>query len=73
MEILAGTDLDVRSLKKQVLEKRGAIVNPEGLDIAAADKIISAVEQQNGLPQIPRPPSILLSSLTPICRSSILV
>ena len=26
--------------------------------------------QQNGLPQMPRPPSILASSRTPICRSS---
>ena len=62
MEILAGTDLDVRSLKKQVLEKRGAIVNPEGLDIAAADKIISAVEQQNGLATLERSIASVLAS-----------
>ena len=30
-------------------------------------------EQQNGLPQMPRPPSIFASSRTPICRSSMRV
>ena len=31
------------------------------------------VAQQNGRPQIPSPPSILASSRTPICRSSMRV
>lgn len=54
MAMLAGIDLDVRSLKKQVLEKRGAIVNLDRLEIAPADKIITMVEQQNGLATLER-------------------
>ena len=54
MKILAGTDMDVRALKKQVLEKRGAIVNLNGLGIVEADRQISAIEQQNGLQTLER-------------------
>ena len=61
MAVLANVETDVRSLKKQVLEKRGAIVALDGLEIAAADKIISAVEQQNGLATLERSVSSFLA------------
>lgn len=49
MNILANVNIDVRGLKKQVIEKRGAIVSIDNIEICEADKIISGVEQQNGL------------------------
>ncbi len=54
MSVLANINLDIRSLKKQVFEKRGAIVSLENLGIAEADKIISSIEQQNGLATLER-------------------
>ncbi len=62
MAVLAQIDVDVRNLKKQVLEKRGAVVNIDGLEIAAADKIISMVEQQNGLSTLERSIASVLAS-----------
>lgn len=62
MHILANVDTDVRSFKKQVLEKRGAIVNSDGIDICEADKIICSIEQQNGLSTLERSVSSMLTN-----------
>lgn len=49
MKTLANIDVDTRNLKKQVLEKRGAIVNAEKVEICEAERIIAKIEKQNGL------------------------
>lgn len=62
MKILSGIDLDVRSFKKQVFEKRGAIVDLDSLEIVEADKLISTVERQNGLGTLERTVTSILAT-----------
>lgn len=62
MATLASIDLDIRALKKQIQEKRGAIVSSDSLGIAEADKMISAVEQQNGIATIERTIASILAN-----------
>lgn len=61
MAVLSGVDLDLRNLKKQVQEKRGAIVSADSLELAEADKMILAVEKQNGLVTLERGIASLLA------------
>lgn len=49
MNVLANTDIDIRTFKKIVAEKRAAIANIDKIEICEADKIITAVENQNSL------------------------
>ncbi len=62
MKTLANVSIDTRSLKKQVLERRGAIVDAEKIEICEADRIISRVEQQNGLSTLERGVASLLAN-----------
>lgn len=62
MSVLANIESDVRTLKKQVQEKRGAIVSSDSLEIAQADKSISFVEQLNGLATLERSVSSVLAN-----------
>lgn len=62
MAVLANVESDVRRLKKQVQEKRGAVVANDSLEIAEANKIILAVEQQNGLGSLERSVSSILAT-----------
>lgn len=62
MKTLANVSIDTRSLKKQVLERRGAIVDADKIEICEADRIISRVEQQNGLSTLERSVSSLLAN-----------
>ena len=62
MAVLTNINTDVRSLKKQVQEKRGAIVSVDSLEIAEADKIISSVENLNGLSTLERTVSSILAT-----------
>ena len=52
MAVLANVDLDEADLKRLIKENRGAIVNYEGLSIAAANKLVSSVERNIGLTQL---------------------
>jgi len=51
MSVLANVDLDENKLKKLVSENRGALVCHSGLQIAAANRLISSVERQIGITQ----------------------
>ncbi len=62
MSIFANINVDIRSFKKQVHEKRGAISLLDSLDIVQADKIICSVEQLNGLSTQERMITSLLAS-----------
>ena len=62
MRVLADVNIDTRDLKRQVLEKRAAIVSADDIEICEADKIISAVEKQNGLSTMERSISSMLAN-----------
>ena len=62
MKGLANVEVDARSLKKQVLERRGAVASLENIDICAADKIICGVERQNGLSTLERAVASMLAN-----------
>ena len=49
MKVFADVDLDLDDFKRQVWEKRAAIVSADKLDICLADKIITQVERQSGI------------------------
>lgn len=49
MKVFAGVDLSLDDLKKQVWEKRAAVVSADMLDICPADKIITQIERQSGI------------------------
>ena len=61
MAVLADVNLDLRRFKKQVQEKRGAIVSAANINVAAAEKMILAVEQQNGLTTLERSVASMLA------------
>lgn len=62
MGVLANVKPDVRNFKKQVQEKRGAVVSIENIEICEADRIISGVERQNGLSTLERSVSSILAN-----------
>ncbi len=49
--VLANVDLDEKQLRKVVMENRGAIVSHNYLELAEANRLISAVERQIGITQ----------------------
>ena len=73
MRVLAEVNIDTRSLKKQVLERRAAIVGAENIEICTADKIISAIEKQNGLSTMERGISSLLANKSALGITHLLI
>lgn len=62
MRIFANVDIDARNLKKQILERRAAIISSNKIEICEADKIISMVEKQNSLTTLERSVASLLAN-----------